>query len=364
MGDCVWDGWRHAVRPILLCPLILVVACQQTVPDGVHDESEALLAAWHDLGWSGSAIVRVGEDMQVADGFGECNRRDEVACGVDTAFDVGSITKQFTGAGIAALEEDGSLTAATTLGEIFGDIGDDKADITIEMLLTHTSGLTEQLRGDYRRTTRDELLALAWASDLRSEPGAEHRYSNLGYSVLAAVIEEVSGSPYESYMRDRIWAPAGMLHTGYVLPDWTEVDVAHGYRPGRRWGSPLERDWDDDGPWWNLKGNGGVVSTPADMNRWTIALRDGTVLAPETVERWQTGLVRECDRCSGLYAYGIVDTPGWGLKWHDGGNGVFYAVFLLWPETDTFIFTATNNWKQHEEAATWQLAELIQPQPE
>ena len=108
----------------------------------------------------------------------------------DTAYDIMSMTKQFTAAGILKLQMMGRLRVDDPLG-VFS-VPADKRAITVRDLLTHTSGLDESLGGDYQPLSRDEMVQRALNST-GSPTGRKYLYSNVGYSLLAAIIEEVSG---------------------------------------------------------------------------------------------------------------------------------------------------------------------------
>ena len=173
-----------------------------------------------------------------------------------------SMTKQFTAAAILKLEMMGELSVDDPITEHLDGVPRDKREITIAQLLNHSSGLIDALGDDYEPIARDRMLAGAFKSELQSRPGAEYSYSNLGYSVLAALIEEVSGESYEEFLSQNLFEPAGMAATGYVLPDWDTEQVAVEYDAGgASQGRPFDHPWADDGPYWNLRGNGGMLST-------------------------------------------------------------------------------------------------------
>lgn len=109
-----------------------------------------------------------------------CNRDIGAACTADTVYDIGSLTKQFTGSGISALEEDGLLRRTQTLGEFFTDVTTDKAGITLEMLLTHTAGFSGQLGDDDETLSKRDFLQTAWRKPLESAPGGRFTYTNMG----------------------------------------------------------------------------------------------------------------------------------------------------------------------------------------
>ena len=137
-------------------------------------------------------------------GFGLADRDAKVAAGCDTVYDTMSMTKQFTAAAILKLEMMGKLRVSDPISKFVGPVPDDKRAITLHHLLTHTAGLTEGLGGDYEALSQREMLDGALESELRSAPGTEYSYSNLGYSMLAAIIEQVSGRSYEEFLAESL----------------------------------------------------------------------------------------------------------------------------------------------------------------
>jgi CubicO group peptidase (beta-lactamase class C family) len=102
-----------------------------------------------------------------------------------------------------------------------------------------TSGLTDSLGGDYQPLSRGRMLAEAMRSRLLSPPGKAWHYSNVSYSILAAIIEKVSGMGYEQFLARYLFRPAGMWHTGYVLPRWQVGGIIATAPDMLRWDSPL-----------------------------------------------------------------------------------------------------------------------------
>jgi CubicO group peptidase (beta-lactamase class C family) len=185
--------------------------------DRVDPAVERFLADTLPQGASGSLVTARDGEIVHCGGFGMADSETRVRAGCDTVYDIQSITKQFTAAAILKLEMMGKLGVRDRISEFIGPVPEDKREITVHHLLTHTAGLIEGLGGDYARLTREELVAGALASELRSPPGTEYRYSNLGYGLLAAIIEIVSGMGYEEFLARHLFAPAGMTETGYVL---------------------------------------------------------------------------------------------------------------------------------------------------
>jgi CubicO group peptidase (beta-lactamase class C family) len=155
----------------------------------------------------------------------------------------------------------------------------------------------------------------------------------------------VSGQGYEEYLRDELWLPAGMKNTGYRLPQWRADSIAHGYRGETDWGTPLDKRWAEDGPYWNLRGNGGVLSTVWDLYRWHQALMGEEILPAEEKDRMYTRRVKESPLSRSWYSYGwaLSDSPrGTRIVEHNGGNGIFFADFVRYVDEGTVIIAASN----------------------
>jgi CubicO group peptidase (beta-lactamase class C family) len=285
------------------------------------------------------------------------DREQGIKADCDTVYDVMSMTKQFTAAAIVKLESQGRLDVSDRIGEYLTGVPDDKRGITIRELLTHTSGLVDSLGGDYEPLTREQMIRQALSSKLKSEPGSKYSYSNLGYSLLAAIVEKASGQGYEDYLADELFRPAGMDQTGYVLPDWSGSDVAVEYDAhGKPRGTPLERPWAGDGPYWNLRGNGGMLSTPRDMLRWNRALSGSRILDRRARRELFKPRVREAPDPT-YYAYGwvVVDPRGERTLWHNGSDGLSYGEIARDPDGRRFVFWVSNQVRDADQG--WNLEE-------
>ena len=287
-------------------------------------------------------VVRAGVPI-LWTAHGSCVRESDTPCDVSTVFDIGSITKQATAAAILALQEDGALAVDDRLALHFAGVPEDKAGITIHQLLTHTAGVADVIGEDYDPVDREAWLEQAFAEPLAGEAGA-YLYSNVGYSILAAIVELRSGTDYESYLAERLFGPAGLIHTGYVLPSYDDVAVAHGYRGDETIGAPNALPWDATGPWWNLRGNGGLLSDLADIIAWDEALRGDDVLGAASKEAMYTPWVDEGFGDS-FYGYGwvVIDVPDVGrLVTHNGGNGYFFADYFRFLDADLTVVVLDN----------------------
>jgi hypothetical protein len=159
----------------------------------------------------------------------------------------------------------------------------DKRSITLAQLANHRAGFPIGIGGDFEPLSREQFLDAAFKRPLSFAPGAREQYSNTGYAVLAAVIEQVSGKTYDEYLRDNILDPLGLKNTGFLLPNFDARRLAHGYRDDQDQGTMLSKPHAADGPYWNLRGNGGMLSTVDDMHAFYKALfESSTLLKPES----------------------------------------------------------------------------------
>lgn len=324
---------------------------------GAEDRADELLAEAMPEGASGTVVAASDGDIVFCTGFGLADRESEIAAGCDTVYDVMSISKQFTAAAILHLEMQGEIDVDDPIAEILDSVPEDKSEITVHHLLTHTAGMVEALGDDYEELDRDELLAEALGSDLVSPPGEEHHYSNTGYSVLAAIVEIVTGQSYDEFLVENLFEPAGMTQTGYLLPGWDDDQVAVEYdEDGSAQGRPYEHPWDQDGPYWNLRGNGGVLSTAEDMFRWHVALEGDEILSEAAKAKLFEAYVDE-GYGDTFYGYGwVVEETDLGTAvWHDGGNGWSSAEYWRFVDEGLMLFWVTN---QQAQAGAWDLGDL------
>jgi CubicO group peptidase (beta-lactamase class C family) len=309
----------------------------------VGQKLDAYLTRLEGFGFAGSLLVAKDGQILLHKGYGLADREKGIPFTPETVFDIGSITKQFTAAAILKLESEGRLKVTDPLGKYF-DVPQDKAGITLHHLLTHSAGLKDVFGDDYEEMSRDGLVKAALSSQLLWPPGTRYQYSNSGYSLLAAIVEKVSGRPYETYLRETFFQPAGMEKTGYRLPAWKPEELAHGYHGEEPWGTPLDHAWAPDGPWWNLRGNGGILSTTGDLYKWFLALEKGAVLSQEEQAKAYTPHVPENEEGSSHYGYGwAIDKGPGGTRRiaHNGGNGIFAADFQRYPDDRLVILTGS-----------------------
>lgn len=330
---------------LFLAFLILSVSLSaQSVP-GLTEKLDAWARQVAENGWHGSALVASGGTIMLEKGYGMADRESGRRQSAETVFSVGSITKQFTAAAIMKLESQGKLQLDDPLSKYFPGAPADKAPVTIHQLLTHSAGFPGAIGDDYENVDAAAFARLAFGEPLMNPPGKTYEYSNVGYSLLGIIVEKVSGTGYEQFLREQLWLPAGMTRTGYLLPKFDKSALAVGYRNGQRWGTALDRPWLPDGPGWHLRANGGVLSTAGDMYRWYLALANNTVLPKTATDKMFTPHIAEGPDAQSFYGYGWVvqELDGQRAIWHNGGNGVYNAFIGFEPATGACIVVSSNS---------------------
>lgn len=296
------------------------------------------------LGFAGVVLIAHDGSPFLVRGCGLADRERSIPWSPATVSTIGSITKQFTGAGILKLQEDGRLRMSDPISVYFKGVPKDKQSITLHHLLTHSSGLSDPEEiGDWDPIGREEYIRLVLDQPLAFPPGHGYQYANANFSLLAALIEQLSGKSYERFLRERLFLPCGMYETGYILPAWGDNRIAQGYRGEKLWGTVLDRPMAEDGPYWGLRGNGGIHSTAYDMLRWAQALLGGHILSAGSLKASWTPHVSEGD--DSFYGYGwvVIEGPaGEKIITHNGGNMIFFADMAILPERKLVFFLQTN----------------------
>ena len=314
--------WRSEMGKVLIFRImslfLVVLITSLAMADGIEilegelaKKLDTYLTRITPFGFSGALLAVKDGKVILNKGYGMAIRSENVPNTSETVFSTGSITKQFTAAGIMKLEMMGKLNTEDPITKYFENVPEDKKTITLHNLLTHTSGVIDATGMDFVVAPRDETMTKILDAPLQFKPGEKFSYSNAGFSMLAAVIEKVSGQGYEEFLNKNIFAPAGMNFTGYRMPKWDKKIVAHWYRGEQDNGTPLEKSY----PYWNYLGNGGILSTTDDMYRWHRALLEDDVLSAAVKKKMFTPFLNE-------YGYGwdIIKREMGTLIQHDGGS--------------------------------------------
>lgn len=267
----------------------LTALCLATAP-GALAASEVLVegtlgAAIDDVaaraagaGFSGVVLAEVGGRTRLSKGYGLADAATGRANTPGTLFEIASLSKQFTAAAVLALEEAGRLSTEDRVGDHLPGVPAAYGEVTLYQALTHTGGLPAGGAG------HGVDLAAAVEAHLREPPlfvpGEGRRYSNVGYALLAGVVERVSGKPFTEYVTERLFQRAGLEATTFCGQPPPEAPLAWGVsRHGGEPRNPLVDPYPPhDAFGYEYRGMGGVVTSAPDLRRWMHALRTDRVL--------------------------------------------------------------------------------------
>ena len=266
---------------VIFTPLFLALGAAAASSQTIAATGARLDSALRVLEAKGfSGVIRVDKDGAtiLKKGYGLANRAERRPFDPSTVVQIGSNTKDFTMVALLQLQERGRIDMRDSLAKYFPNAPADKRSITLAQLANHRAGFPIGLGGDFEPLSRDQFLDAAFKRPLSFQPGAREQYSNTGYALLAAVIEKVTGGTYDEYVRDNILKPVGITNTGFLIPNFDPKRLAHGYRDNQDQGTMMSKPHAADGPYWNLRGNGGMLSTVDDMHAFYKALFETSAL--------------------------------------------------------------------------------------
>jgi len=302
--------------------------------------AETLLNGYVAAGrFSGAVLVARDGAPILRGGFGLANREWDIPVTPETVFRLGSITKQFTATAILQLAEQGKLRLDDKASTYYTAAPPAWSAITIAHLLSHRSGIPSYTAipryfdGPARLdTTPEQLIALTRDKPLEFTPGSKFAYDNSGYILLGYVIEKVSGQSYAAYVRDHIFMPLGMTHTGYEDSSAILPHRAAGYAKGKA-------GW-ENAAYLSMTvpyAAGSLYSTVDDLLLWDQALyaakplRQGSleVMFTDHGDHYGTGYV-------------IETQEGRRVWWHNGGINGFSTFLARYPDQRLTVIVLSN----------------------
>jgi CubicO group peptidase (beta-lactamase class C family) len=339
---------RMLLALLTLAPLLASCSSGSRRPgDAAEARIAALLAAYTGTDRPGACLLARHAGTVV---YERCVGLAELETGraatPETNFRLASLTKQFTATAVLRLVQDGALTTSTTLRDIFPGFPPYGAAITLQHLMTHTSGLIdyEDLMGaDTTEQIKDAgVLALMKAQDSTYfPPGSAFRYSNSAYAVLAQVVERKSGMPFARYLQTTIFAPLGM--TGTVAYEAGVTSVAHrAYGYSRLANGSWTRT--DQSPTSAVLGDGGIYSSVRDLSRWLAVVEGRRQLLDPAIAARAFEEARLSDGTGAGYGYGwFIDLyRGHPRFRHEGSTIGFRNAVQRLPDADLSVLFLSN----------------------
>ena len=300
-----------------------------------------MVAPFVDAGlFSGEVLVAKDGKVVFRQGFGMADREWDVPVGADTEFRLGSITKQFTATAILQLAEQGRLGLDDPISKYYTAAPAAWSGVTLRHLLTHSSGIPSYTDipgffGNPARADRTpaEIVALTQDKPLTFPPGTGYAYDNSGYILLGYVIEKVSGQTYEAYLRDHIFGPLGMAHTGYDVSTRILPHRASGYTLAAGGAATNAAYLSMTLPY----SAGSLYSTVDDLLTWDQALYDAKPLTAASLKAMFTDYGHK-------YGFGyVIDSRNGHRLWmHNGGINGFSTALLRFPDDHLTVVVLAN----------------------
>jgi len=325
------------MKKYILFAWAICLSCS-AIPQTIPEKIDSLLTAYEKVNYfNGTVLVARKGTIIFEKGYGYKNKKALLANDPNTIFQIGSITKQFTSAIILQLKEKQKLSLQDKLSKYIPDYpnGD---QITIEHLLTHTAGVYNYTNDrDFMKNestkpiARDSLVALFRNKPLDFKPGEKFNYSNSGYILLGYIIEKVTGKSYFQVVRDNIFRPLHMDHSGFDFTHLTSSDKATGYNPPA---PQVPAEIVDSSASFSA---GAVYTTVGDLYKWDRALYSGSILSHSSEEAAFTPHLAK-------YGYGWTIDSLFGKRVVEHGGGItgFVSFILRAPEDETCIIVLDN----------------------
>ncbi len=340
-----------AVTLALISLAVLVRAAGAAPAPPAADEAlaakiDAVMSAVYKPDQPGAAvIVRRNGQTLFRKGYGLANLELGVPVAPDMVFRLGSITKQFTSVAVLLLAQEGKIGLQDEITKFLPDYPTQGRKITIEHLLTHTSGIrsytdmAEWLPLWRKDFTVKELIDLFKDQPMSFEPGRSWSYNNSAYVLLGAVIEKASGLTYERFVEERLFKPLGMTSSCYDSPDRIIPRRVAGYQAGAQGFV--------NAPYLSMTqpyAAGSLASTVDDLAAWNDAVFGGKVVGKDWLDKAWTPYQLANGESSG-YGYGwfIADFAGHRSIEHGGGINGFTTYEMTFPEDGLFIAILTNS---------------------
>lgn len=284
--------------------------------------------------FNGTVLVAREGKVVFNKGYGFADAAGKKPNDVNTIFQIGSVTKQFTAAAIMKLQEEKRLSLNDYIGKYFPELAGGDS-ITIHQLLTHRSGLynyTDDTSMWYGKLSTQKLIEYINMRSALFKPGRKMQYNNTGYALLGYLIEKLSGKKYEQYIRDNFFKPLKMASSGFDFAGLATPQKATGYYDNGT--THMQARIIDSTVSYAA---GSIYSTTVDMLKWSGAVMNQKLIKPLS---WALMTTDHSQK----YGYGLVIDSVAGERniWHNGGLDGFVSTFYNLPRQKITIVVLSN----------------------
>jgi D-alanyl-D-alanine carboxypeptidase len=318
-------------------------AVSSSTLDDVHAMTSAALRERRIPGLS--LVILRGDDILLAQGYGVAEAGHAKPVSASTVFQLGSIGKQFLAALVLRLAEQGRLSLDDPVSRHLPDFTQLRREVRVRHLLSHTSGVRELFTmPEYQAGIEDlgrgpeDLVSIARQASVDFPPGSRWSYSNTNYTILALLVERLTGKPYEQALDDAIFRPLGLLSLRQCTPLPQEPNEARGHVPRKEGvvpAPPENMNW--------IRGDGGLCGNALDLARFIRLLTSGRVVtlhsyrAMSAPTRLASG--RDVDYGFGL---SLVGLDGRRKVAHNGAMLGFSASVAFYPDAGLTVAVLSN----------------------
>lgn len=292
--------------------------------------------------FKGVAYITCGGEKVYSSCSGYADEEEKVKITEDTAFNIGSVTKQFTAAAVLMLQEQGKISVNDTLDKYFPEYEDGK-EITVHHLLSMRSGIPNYIEMaesgvDVEKISKasfeeNKKFIESWilSQKLKFNPDEHFEYSNSNYFLLAEIIEKVTGAEYHKYIQENIFDKLGMSSTAFS-ENWSDST-----------GTKAEPFNQIESEQWSeisgiAFGCGDIISTAPDLTKWAESLINQTLINEESYKLMISNYSNSSD--SFQYGYGVMLSDG--IIYHNGNIGSYFSNLTIAPETHTVMVMLNN----------------------
>src|SRR5688572_23660788 len=285
------------------------------------------------------AVIRNGKPV-VNKSYGLSNVELNIPVTSESVIRLGSVSKQFFTTAIMKLMEEGKLSIEDSVHKFFPDAPETWRSIKIKNLMSHTSGLQREgpAYDNFKIQPDLDIIKSAYKLPLDFKPEEKYQYSNLAYFILAEIIKQVSGMPWQDYIHDKLFVPAGMNNS--YLTDFYNIipNRANGYMHN-------QDTLINATAMYAIRPSGGFLSTSSDMIKWEKTIREEKIiLKKEDWEQLWQPFIKTPDNVNSYYGFGwsIDEYKKHKMVLHNGSNIGFKSIFVRFVNDGLSIIILTN----------------------
>jgi len=303
----------------------------------ITDKVDEIFATWDKSDSPGCslAIMKNGEVIYKR-GYGRSNLEYDIPISSTTIFHVASVSKQFTAIAIAMLAEEKKLSLDDDVHKYVPELPDFDETITVRHLIHHTSGLRDQwellVLAGWRMDdviTKDDVLELMGDQrELNFKPGSEYLYCNTGYTLMAVIVERVSGKSFPDYCAENIFHPLGMCNT-HFHDDHRMIVRNRAYSYAAK---------DDEGFQhsvlsYAIAGATSLFTTVEDLARWDQNFYEAVIGGKSVIDQMRNrGVLNDGEQIKYAFGLRITDYRGLKVEEHSGGDAGYRSHLMRFPE--------------------------------